>query len=121
MLQAANNGVRRSEDNRGTLSPTPRPTDVTVAVSSPSDNSESGSNEPETYDEWVQNMRTIEKLRAIVKQRLERRDYLESDRDQQPIDPMVLDSERRQEAAAQQHPERRSEESLYPRLAPMNA
>lgn len=119
MLQSANNNGRRSEDDT-TMSPTPRPTDVTVAVSSPSDGSEAGSNEPETYDDWVQNMRTIEKLRALVKQRLERREYLDSDRDQ-PIDPMVLDSERRQEAAAQHPEQRRSEEALYPRLPPMNA
>lgn len=115
MLQSANNGGRRLEDN-GPLSPTSTASSVTVAVSSPSERSEAGS-DPETYEDWVQNMRTIEKLRALVLQRLERREYIDADRDQ-PIDPMVLDSDRQRQKS---EPERKPDtKPLYPALPPIN-
>jgi hypothetical protein len=111
MLQS-HNGNRRLENN-GPLSPS----NVTVAVSSPSEKSDTSS-DPETYDDWIQNIKTIEKLRALVQQRLERREYVDADRDQ-PIDPMVLDSDRqRQKSEAERKPDTKP---LYPALPPINA
>jgi hypothetical protein len=89
---------------------------VSVAVSSPSEGSETGSSDPETYDEWIQNMKTIDRLRALIRDRLERRDYVESDREQ-PIDPMVLDSDRHRQESA---PLRKVDRPLYPTLPPIN-
>lgn len=120
MLQRADDGSRRDAsralaDQEKTLSPTPKAR-VSVAVSSPSEGSEAGSSDPETYDEWIQNMKTIDRLRALIRERLERRDYVDSDREQ-PIDPMVLDSDRHRQDPAT---ERKVDRPLYPTLPPIN-
>jgi hypothetical protein len=120
MLQRADDGSRRDAsramvDHDKTLSPTSK-AQVSVAVSSPSEGSEAGSSDPETYDEWIQNMKTIDRLRALIRERLERRDYVDSDREQ-PIDPMVLYSDRHRQESA---PERKVDRPLYPTLPPIN-
>ncbi|KAL8423465.1 hypothetical protein RB596_003610 [Gaeumannomyces avenae] len=75
---------------------TPRPSLAAVSVSSPSSSaSDSSGSEPESYDSWLQNMRTIEALREYVKERLERREYLDHSASPRP-DPMVLKAERRE-------------------------
>ncbi|GAB1320603.1 pH-response transcription factor pacc-1 [Madurella fahalii] len=79
MLQSAS-GARRDSDRI----PTPKAGDA--AVSSPSEESEAA--EGETYDDWLQHMRTIEFLRSAIRQRLERRDY-EDESDNSRIDPML--------------------------------
>lgn len=121
MLQRADDGSRREasravvdHDHKTTTLASKAP--VSVAVSSPSEGSETGSSDPETYDEWIQNMKTIDRLRALIRDRLERRDYVESDR-AQPIDPMVLDSDRHRQDEA---PQRKVDIPLYPTLPPIN-
>jgi hypothetical protein len=121
MLQRADDGSRREAsravvDHEKTNSPATK-VQVSVAVSSPSEGSETGSSDPETYDEWIQNMKTIDRLRALIRDRLERRDYVESEREQ-PIDPMVLDSDRHRPELATQ---RKVDRPLYPTLPPINA
>lgn len=82
MLQSAS-GARRDPDRTPTL----KAADGT-AVSSPSEASEGG--EGESYDDWLQHMRTIEYLRNAIRQRLERHEY-EDDSDNSRIDPMLHD------------------------------
>jgi hypothetical protein len=83
MLQA---GARRAADTETSSgASTPR---AEAAVSSPSD--ESDSSEPEPYESWLQNIRTIEFLREYVQERIRRRDYVDDDEGSR-IDPMVLD------------------------------
>jgi hypothetical protein len=98
MLQSAND--RRRSSNDSDKAPTPRAIDA----ASPSGDSESSS-EAETYDEWVQNMRTIEFLRKYVRERLHRHEY-ETERHRG--DPMVIDSDKQG-----------SRKPLYPVLPPM--
>ncbi|KLU89337.1 pH-response transcription factor pacC/RIM101 [Magnaporthiopsis poae ATCC 64411] len=75
---------------------TPRPSSAAVSVSSPSSAaSDSSGSEPESYDSWLQNMRTIEALREYVKERLERREYVDEPASPRP-DPVMLKTERRE-------------------------
>lgn len=74
--------------------PTPKMPEPATSVSSPSGESEAG--EPESYDEFVQHMRTIEYLRKVIKQRLDNHEYEE---DRSPgssprIDPSLSDNSR---------------------------
>ncbi|KAK4157227.1 hypothetical protein C8A00DRAFT_29788 [Chaetomidium leptoderma] len=102
MLQSAS-GARRDGDR----TPTPKASDG-AAVSSPSEESEAG--EGESYDDWLQHMRTIENLRSYVRHRLERHEYDEgSDNgrvDNSRIDPML-------------HADRGRDRVNYPSLPPM--
>jgi hypothetical protein len=87
----------------GDRTPTPKPGDVgTSSVSSPSGESEVG--EAESYDDWLQHMRTIEFLRNSIRQRLENRDYEEDSSEDNRIDPRL---------------DPRLEKSLYPTLPPI--
>ncbi|KAK4185339.1 pH-response transcription factor pacc-1 [Podospora australis] len=68
---------------------TPKATDGGAALSSVSSPSgESEGPEGETYDDWLQHMRTIEFLRNAIRHRLDRREY-EDDSDNSRIDPML--------------------------------
>ena len=99
MLQSAS-AARRESDR----TPTPKASDG-AAVSSPSDASEGG--EGESYDDWLQHMRTIEYLRNAIRQRLDRREY-EDESDNSRIDPML-------------HGDRaRADRVAYPSLPPMH-
>ncbi|KAK5664069.1 hypothetical protein OQA88_283 [Cercophora sp. LCS_1] len=92
VLQSAS-GSRASD-----RAPTPKGVETgPSAVSSPSGESEAG--EPDTYDDWLQHMRTIEYLRNGIRQRLEQHEYEEEDEDMSRIDP-------------------RLEKPLYPSLPP---
>ncbi|CAK7263850.1 hypothetical protein SEPCBS119000_000709 [Sporothrix epigloea] len=83
MLQSASRRVRPEEDDR---SRTPRPSqplpkpprqgskDGTAIASSPSAASDASS-EPESYDQWLNNVRVIESLRGYIKTRLTRKEY----------------------------------------------
>ncbi|KAL1836004.1 hypothetical protein VTJ49DRAFT_5696 [Mycothermus thermophilus] len=66
--------VRSSDEDR---TPTPKASEHNATVGSPSDGGSEAGNETETYDDWVQHMRTIEYLRGYVRHRLERQDYEE--------------------------------------------
>ncbi|KAK4639541.1 pH-response transcription factor pacc-1 [Podospora bellae-mahoneyi] len=88
MLQAA---ARRSgSESDGARTPTAAQPGAS-SVSSPSGDSEGP--DGETYDDWLNNMRTIEALRSAIRQRLERRDY-EEDTDNSRIDPALADRSR---------------------------
>lgn len=102
LLQSANTG-RRVPDDSDRSSITPKASET---ASSPSDKSDT-SNEAETYDEWVQNMRTIEFIRKYVRERLERREYEDSPKENR-IDPLAS---RREKLGG--------EKSLYPTLPPL--
>ncbi|SPQ22359.1 a10f55dc-fda8-4632-ad6b-291ed22835e4 [Thermothielavioides terrestris] len=107
MLQSAS-GARRDGDR----TPTPKAADG-PAVSSPSEASEAG--EGESYDDWVQHMRTVEYLRAYVRQRLERHDYEEdSDSGRTPIDNSRIDP------ALHGDRDRPADRVAYPSLPPMH-
>ncbi len=93
MLQGAS-AARRVAD--GDRTPTLKGENGTAVVSSPSEESEAG--ESETYDDWLQHVRTVEYLRNYVRHRLERHEYEEgSDSgrsdggrvDNSRIDPML--------------------------------
>lgn len=105
MLQSASS-ARRDGDR----TPTPKVADGT-AVSSPSEPSEAG--DGETYEDWLQHMRTIEYLRNAIRQRLERREY-EDDSDNSRIDPQLhADRNDRNDRG-------RSDRVSYPSLPPMH-
>lgn len=104
MLQSAS-AARRESDR----TPTPKAADGT-AVSSPSEASEGA--EGESYDDWLQHMRTIEYLRNAIRQRLDRREY-EEDSDNSRIDPM-LHGDRPASAS------RPTDRVAYPSLPPMH-
>lgn len=89
MLQSASGSAARRDPDR---TPTPKAAGdaAGASVSSPSEESEGGGPaEGESYDDWVQHMRTIEFLRRAIRQRLERRDYVEDSADNSKIDPML--------------------------------
>ncbi|KAK4043197.1 hypothetical protein C8A01DRAFT_13216 [Parachaetomium inaequale] len=102
MLQSAS-GARRDGDRTPTLKAADG-----AAVSSPSEESESG--EAETYDDWMHNVRAVEYLRAYVRHRLERREYDEGSDDgrvdNSRIDPML-------------HGDRGRDRVSYPSLPPV--
>lgn len=95
MLQSASG--RRAAEERD-RSATPKGPGDSPSVSSPSEESEGGA-DAESYDDWLQHMRVIEFLRNGIRNRLERRDY-EEDNDTSRIDPMVLDSDRRNNSSS---------------------
>ena len=69
-------------------SPTPRMSDAMSSVSSPSAESEAA--EADSYDDWLQQVRAIETLRKAVRQKLDSRDYEDSDSDSDSrIDPSL--------------------------------
>lgn len=86
-------GVLQSASAARAADRTPTPpkaeSGAATSVSSPSVESEQG--ETESYDDWVQHMRTIECLRNGIKARLERRDYEDDGSDTSRIDPRFLD------------------------------
>lgn len=115
MLQAANPGPNgRGGENEDRTS-TPRAADR-ESISSPSADSSADGSEPESYDDWIQNIRTIEKLRMFIRERLEKHEYEEPsgmDRmDRSRIDPMVLDSDKQRDEG----PALKVEQPLYPSL-----
>ncbi|KAB5570218.1 hypothetical protein GE09DRAFT_1055090 [Coniochaeta sp. 2T2.1] len=111
-LQSANNDSRRSSgDEPEGGATTPR---AVESVSSPNESEGSGSTEPETYDDWIQNIRLIEKLRSYVRERLENKIYEEA-ADEARIDPMIVDSEREREHESS-GPSIKVEKPLYPSL-----
>lgn len=73
-----------------------------AAVGSPrgSVSDSSGGSDPETYEDWITNIRLIEKLRAYVKERLESKAYEEAHEDSR-IDPMIVDSVQERETGDQ--------------------
>ncbi len=74
MLQGASRKVKTEGERPRQLSQGSR--DGTVTASSPSANSDaSGGSEPESYDQWLNNVKTIESLRDYVKTRLSRQEY----------------------------------------------
>ncbi|KAK3990625.1 pH-response transcription factor pacc-1 [Cladorrhinum sp. PSN332] len=107
MLQSSSHARRTgsgSESSDGAR--TPKATDgtpVMSSVSSPSGDSEGP--EGETYDDWLQQMRTIEYLRNAIRHRLERREY-DEEADNSRIDPALADRGRDRVA--------------YPTLPPMH-
>jgi hypothetical protein len=113
MLQRAS-GAHRDGDR----TPTPKAADG-AAVSSPSEESEAGESEGGTYDDWLQQMRTIEYLRGYLRHRLDRHEYEEGSDgsrvdstatgnrvDNSRIDPML-------------HGDRGRDRVNYPSLPPM--
>lgn len=91
MLQSSS-GRRGAEERDRSATPKAAGDSTSPSANSPSEESE-GSGDAETYDDWLQHMRVIEFLRNGIRNRLERRDY--EDDDTSRIDPMVLDSDRR--------------------------
>ncbi|TDZ28270.1 pH-response transcription factor pacC [Colletotrichum trifolii] len=84
MLQRAAPSSPRSpiifEDSSGVT--TPKAESVASSIGSPSASSESDSSEgarerEEKYDQWLENMRTIEALREYIRDRIDRRDFSE--------------------------------------------
>ncbi|CAK7218650.1 hypothetical protein SBRCBS47491_003577 [Sporothrix bragantina] len=75
MLQNASRRVRPEEEDK---SQTPRPQQRQgsrdATASSPSAASDTSS-EPESYDQWLNNVRVIESLREYIKTRLSRKEY----------------------------------------------
>jgi hypothetical protein len=112
MLQRASGAHRGSgSGSEGDRTPTPKNADG-AAVGSPSEASEAG--ESESYDDWVAHMRTVEFLRKYVRERLERREYEESDSDS----PRSIDNSRIDPAL---HGDRgRTDRVAYPTLPPMH-
>jgi hypothetical protein len=109
MLQGVS-GPRRDGDR----TPTPKAADG-AAVSSPSDESEAG--ESESYDDWLQHMRTIEYLRSYVRHRLDRHDYEEGSDAGRPESSRVVDNSR---IDPMLHADRgRPDRVSYPSLPPM--
>lgn len=114
-LQSAN-GARRSPDGSEAGAATPRAMQSpSVSVGSPN---ESDGSDPETYEEWVMNMRTVEHLRWIVREMLNKKVY-EANEEEERIDPMIVDPERERERAARESsagPATKVEKPLYPSL-----
>jgi hypothetical protein len=110
-LQSANGAPRRGSDEPDGGATTPRASEsAATSVSSPRE-SDGSASEPETYEDWIMNIRLIEKLRQYVRERLEAKAY-EDAQDEQRIDPMVLDSDRANES----DPAVKVEKPLYPSL-----
>ncbi|KAK3357511.1 hypothetical protein B0T25DRAFT_579565 [Lasiosphaeria hispida] len=109
-------GVLQSANNRAgsDRAPTPKAVEsIASSVSSPSGESESG--ETESYDDWLQHMRTIEHLRHIIQSRLKHHEYEDVDvrmADNSRIDPRFLEADRERSQQDQQQGER----PLYPVL-----
>jgi len=104
MLQSSARRSGSSESSDGAR--TPKATDgtpVMSSVSSPSGDSDGP--EGETYDDWLQSMRTIEYLRNAIRHRLDRGEY-DDDNDNSRIDPALADRSRDRVA--------------YPTLPPMH-
>ncbi|KAF6820428.1 pH-response transcription factor PACC-like protein [Colletotrichum sojae] len=82
MLQRANPSSPRSprimEDSSGVT--TPKAESVASSIGSPSsesDMSEGAREREEKYDQWLENMRTIEALREYIRDRIDRKDFAE--------------------------------------------
>ena len=112
-LQAAN-GARRSSDEASDGPPTPRAGEAATAVSSPHESD--SSSDPETYEDWIMNIRLIEKLRQYVRERLDTKAYEDARDEEARIDPMIVDSERASESSG---PAAKVEKPLYPSLPPI--
>lgn len=111
-LQSAN-GARRSPDEPEGSATTPRASETaSTSVSSPN---ESDGSEPETYEDWIMNIRLIERLRQYVRERLDAKVYDDPRDEEQRIDPMIVDSERQREREAS-GPAMKVEKPLYPSL-----
>ncbi|KAF3804098.1 pH-response transcription factor pacC [Colletotrichum gloeosporioides] len=87
MLQRANPSSPRSpiirEDSSGFS--TPKAESVASSIGSPSASSDSEMSEgardrEEKYDQWLENMRTIEALREYIRERIDRKDFAEEAR-----------------------------------------
>lgn len=103
ILQSSRRSGSDSSDGARTPKATDGPTAAMSSVSSPSGDSDGP--EGETYDDWLQQMRTIEYLRNAIRHRLERHEY-EDDQDNSRIDPALADRGRDRVA--------------YPTLPPMH-
>lgn len=133
ILQSACHGARSAdEDSSPSGALTPRPVESTVGSPTESESGES----PESYDDWVQNMRVLETLRSYVRDRLERGDYekrtekdskkdldvkdSEKGIDTSRIDPTVLDNEGSSDSVSSAAAKAREEiqQPLYPTLPP---
>jgi hypothetical protein len=114
-LQSAN-GARRSPDEPEGGATTPRAAQSpSASVSSPH---ESDGSDPEPYEDWIMNIRLIEKLRHYVHERLQTKAY-EDANEEERIDPMIVDSERQRERAGRESsagPTAKVEKPLYPSL-----
>ncbi|KAK1996740.1 hypothetical protein LX36DRAFT_102226 [Colletotrichum falcatum] len=69
---------------------TPKAESVASSVGSPaseSDMSEGAREREEKYDQWLENMRTIEALREYIRDRIDRREYSEEPVDKAPKSP----------------------------------
>jgi hypothetical protein len=80
MLQRASHGARTSEEPTSPVT-TPKAGESAVSSigspSSESDVSDSAREREEKYDQWLENMRTIEALRDYIRDRLESNDYVD--------------------------------------------
>jgi hypothetical protein len=117
-LQTAN-GARRSPDEPegGRATPRANQSPRSGSVSSPN---ESDGSDPETYEDWIMNIRLIEKLRQYVRERLDAKAYDDAGDEDQRIDPMIVDSEReRTSRDASPGPAAKVEKPLYPSLPPI--
>ncbi|OBR14143.1 Pac protein [Colletotrichum higginsianum IMI 349063] len=88
MLQRAAPSSPRSplimDDSSGVT--TPKAESVASSIGSPSsesDTSEGAREREEKYDQWLENMRTIEALREYIRDRIDRREYSEEPTEQQ--------------------------------------
>lgn len=96
VLQSAS-GTRASPMDR---SPTPRPGDSVGSPGGP----DSDTGDADSYDDWLQQVRSIEFMRKALRQKLDNHDYEDSDGEDSRIDPSL-------QPPAEQH-----EQQLYPRL-----
>ncbi|GKT88324.1 pH-responsive PacC/RIM1 [Colletotrichum tofieldiae] len=94
MLQRAAPSSPRSpllmEDSSGVT--TPKAESVASSVGSPSsesDMSEGAREREEKYDQWLENMRTIEALREYIRDRIDRREYSEESAEQGSKSPLA--------------------------------
>ncbi|KAI6365388.1 hypothetical protein MCOR25_005401 [Pyricularia grisea] len=98
ILQSASRDRERESSYDGAS--TPRGPE---SIGSPSASSDASGSEPESYDSWVQNMRTIEALRELVRERLRRGQY---DDVEESVDLPPIKTERPEE----------EQKPLYPSL-----
>ncbi|OLN94031.1 pH-response transcription factor pacC/RIM101 [Colletotrichum chlorophyti] len=95
MLQRARPGSPRSPrfmEDSSTVT-TPKAESVASSIGSPSSSSESDISEgarerEEKYDQWLENMRTIEALREYIRDRIDRKDFAE-ETEQAPKSPLA--------------------------------
>ncbi|KAI9166675.1 pH-response transcription factor pacC/RIM101 [Paramyrothecium foliicola] len=121
MLQRARGPLPRPGGEDISPAATPKASESALSAGSPSsesDVSEATREREEQYDRWLENMRVIETLREYVRNRLDRRDFIEESEDGRPqrdADAMDIDVKSpRSVPREMNHP--REGSSLYPIL-----